>query len=132
MFEIFQVKRDLPFMKYGKPAAAVSLLAVLIAVAALVLRGLNLGVDFTGGTVMEVGYAAPADIQGIRATLAKAGFGDTQVQNFGSARDVMIRLPLKQELTSAQISEQIMTALRQADPGAQMRRVDFVGPQVGA
>lgn len=132
MFEIFQVKRDLPFMKYGKPAAAVSLLAVLVAVAALVLRGLNLGVDFTGGTVMEVGYAGPADIQGIRATLAKAGFGDTQVQNFGSARDVMIRLPLKQELTSAQISEQIMTALRQADPGAQIRRVDFVGPQVGA
>src|SRR5512134_2577365 len=116
MFEIFKVKRDLPFMKYGKPAAALSLLLVLAAVAALALKGLNLGVDFTGGTVMEVGYGAPADIQGIRGTLSKAGFADAQVQNFGSARDVMIRLPLKQGVTSAQLSEQIMGALRQADP----------------
>ncbi len=132
MFEIFKVRRELPFMKYGKPAAALSLLVVLIAIAAMAVRGLNLGVEFTGGTVIEVGYPAPADIQGIRATLAKAGFPEAQVQNFGSARDVMIRLQQKQGVTSAQLSERIMGALRQADPGAQVRRVDFVGPQVGA
>jgi preprotein translocase subunit SecF len=119
-------------MKYGKPVGAASLQLVLISIALLALRGLNLGVDFTGGTVMEVGYAAPADVQGIRGTLAGAGFPDAQVQNFGSARDVLIRLPLRAGVTSAQLSERIMAALRSADPGAQMRRVDFVGPQVGA
>jgi preprotein translocase subunit SecF len=132
MFEIFRIQRDLPFMKYGKPVAAVSLLLVLAAIATLALRGLNFGVDFTGGTVMEVGYPAPADIQNIRGTLAGAGFPDAQVQNFGSARDVLIRLPLKHGVTSAQLSEQILAALRQADAGAETRRVDFVGPQVGA
>jgi preprotein translocase subunit SecF len=132
MFEIFKVRRDLPFMKYGKPAGALSLLLVVVSIAALLIKGLNLGVDFTGGTVMEVGYNQPADIRKIRATLAQAGLAEAQVQNFGSAREVLIRLPLRQGVTSAQLSEQILAALRQADQGADLRRVDFVGPQVGA
>jgi preprotein translocase subunit SecF len=92
---------------------------------------LNLGVDFTGGTVMEVGYSQAADLNRVRNTLAGIGMSDASVQNFGTSSDVLIRLPAKPEISSAQLSEIVMKALRQDDSTVEMRRVEFVGPQVG-
>lgn len=129
--EFFRIKRDIPFMSWGKYTTAISLVTFLVSVFFLVSKGLNLGVDFTGGTVMEVGYSQPADINKVRSTLAKLGMVDASVQNFGTSRDVLIRLPLKPEMSSAQLSEVVIAALRQDDPSAEVRRVEFVGPQVG-
>jgi preprotein translocase subunit SecF len=129
--EFFRIKRDIPFMSWGKYTTAISLLTFIVSVFFLVSKGLNLGVDFTGGTVMEVGYTQPADINKIRSTLAKLGMVDASVQNFGTSRDVLIRLPVKPEMSSAQLSETVIAALRQEDRAAEVRRVEFVGPQVG-
>lgn len=129
--EFFRIRKDIPFMSWGRYTTAISLLTFLLAVFFLFTNGLNLSVDFTGGTVMEVNYAQPADVQGIRGALATLGFNDASVQNFGTSRDVLIRLPIKQGLSSAQLSEQVMQKLIQADPAAKMQRVEFVGPQVG-
>jgi preprotein translocase subunit SecF len=118
-------------MSWGKYTTTISLVTFLVSVFFLVSKGLNLGVDFTGGTVMEVGYTQAADINRIRSTLAKLGMIDASVQNFGTSRDVLIRLPLKPEMSSAQLSETVIAALRQDDPSAEVRRVEFVGPQVG-
>jgi len=129
--EFFRIKRDIPFMRYALIFNVISLITFLIAVASLATKGLNFGVDFTGGTVMEVSYAQPPDVNKIRESMTKLGFADAAVQNFGTSRDVLIRLPVKQGLTSAQLSEQVMTELRKASDSVQMRRVEFVGPQVG-
>jgi len=129
--EFFHVKKDIPFMSYGKLTTTISLVTFIIAVAALALRGLNLGVDFTGGTVMEVNYAQTADLGTIRNVLAGEGMNDASVQNFGTSRDVLIRLPLRQGVSSAQLSEKVMELLKSKDSSATQRRVEFVGPQVG-
>ena len=129
--EFFRIKHDIPFMSWGKYTTAISLVTFLVSVFFLVSKGLNLGVDFTGGTVMEVGYTQPADINRVRSTLAKLGMTDASVQNFGTSRDVLIRLPVKPEMSSAQLSETVIAALRQDDASAEVRRVEFVGPQVG-
>lgn len=129
--EFFRIKRDIPFMSWGKYTTTISLLTFLLSVFFLFTKGLNLGVDFTGGTVMEVGYAHPADINRVRDTLVKLGMPDVSVQNFGTSRDVLIRLPARSDITSAMLSETVITALRQADETAEVRRVEFVGPQVG-
>jgi len=129
--EFFRFKRDIPFMSWGKYTTTISLVTFIVAVFFLVTNGLNLGVDFTGGTVMEVGYTQSADLNRVRGTLAKIGMSDASVQNFGTSRDVLIRLPTKPEISSAQLSEIVMTALRQDDITVEMRRVEFVGPQVG-
>ncbi|MEE8208419.1 MAG: protein translocase subunit SecF [Nitrosomonadaceae bacterium] len=129
--EFFRFKRDIPFMSWGKYTTTISLATFIVAVFFLVTNGLNLGVDFTGGTVMEVGYTQSADLNRVRGTLAKIGMSDASVQNFGTSRDVLIRLPAKPEISSAQLSEIVMTALRQDDITVEMRRVEFVGPQVG-
>ena len=129
--EFFRIKHDIPFMSWGKYTTAISLVTFLVSVFFLVSKGLNLGVDFTGGTVMEVGYTQPADINRIRSTLAKLGMADASVQNFGTSRDVLIRLPVKPEMSSARLSETVIAALRQDDASAEVRRVEFVGPQVG-
>ena len=129
--EFFRIKRDIPFMRYALIFNVISLITFLIAVASLATKGLNFGVDFTGGTVMEVSYAQPPDVNKIRESMTKLGFADAAVQNFGTARDVLIRLPVKQGFTSAQLSEQVMTELRKGSDSVQMRRVEFVGPQVG-
>ena len=97
----------------------------------LAVRGLHFSIEFTGGTVMEVAYPQAADIEQVRGTVGGLGFSEVQVQNFGTARDVMIRLPVQKGVTSAQQSEQVMTALKAATPGVELRRVEFVGPQVG-
>ena len=129
--EFFRIKRDIPFMRYALIFNVISLVTFLIAVVSLATKGLNFGVDFTGGTVMEVSYAQPPDVNRIRDSMMKLGFADAAVQNFGTSRDVLIRLPVKQGLTSAQLSEQVMAELRKDSDSVQMRRVEFVGPQVG-
>ncbi|MBA2658731.1 MAG: protein translocase subunit SecF [Nitrosospira sp.] len=129
--EFFRIKRDIPFMSWGKYTTAISLLTFIVAVFFLFTKGLNLGVDFTGGTVMEVGYTQPADINRIRDTLVKLDMSEVSVQNFGTSREVMIRLPTRPDISSAHLSETVITALRQDDKTAEIRRVEFVGPQVG-
>lgn len=129
--EFFRIKRDIPFMSWGKYTTTISLATFIIAVFFIVTKGLNLGVDFTGGTVMEVGYTQAADLNRVRNTLAKIGMSDASVQNFGTSSDVLIRLPAKPEKSSAQLSEIVMAALHQDDITVEMRRVEFVGPQVG-
>jgi preprotein translocase subunit SecF len=129
--EFFRIKRDIPFMSWGRYTTTISLLTFIAAVFFLFTKGLNLGVDFTGGTVMEVGYSHPADINRIRDTLVKLGMPDVSVQNFGTSREVMIRLPVRSGMSSAKLSETVITALRQDDNTAEIRRVEFVGPQVG-
>ena len=129
--EFFKIRRDIPFMRHALIFNVISLITFLLAVLFLVTRGLNFSVDFTGGTVMEIGYSQAADLTKIREAIHKLGFNDPSVQNFGTSRDVLIRLPLKQGITSAQLSETVMAELKKSDASVQMRRVEFVGPQVG-
>ncbi|MGH8672046.1 MAG: protein translocase subunit SecF [Burkholderiales bacterium] len=129
--EVFRIKRDIPFMSWGKYTTSISLATFILAVFFLATKGLNLGVDFTGGTVIEISYPRPAEIQHIRDTLQPLQLGDFSVQNFGSARDVLIRVPVRSGLTSAQLSDKIIAALHADDATVQKRRVEFVGPQVG-
>ncbi len=129
--EFFRIKKDIPFMKYALVLNAISFITFALAVFFLVTRGLHLSVEFTGGTVMEVAYKQTADIGKVRDAVSSAGFTDVVVQNFGGSRDVMIRLPVQKGATSAQQSEQVMTALKKADPEVTLRRTEFVGPQVG-
>jgi preprotein translocase subunit SecF len=129
--EFFKIRRDIPFMRYALYFNIVSLVTFLLAVFFLATKGLHFSIEFTGGTVMEVSYDHPAEIDRIRGTLEKAGYADTQVQNFGSSRDVLIRMPLKQGQSSADLSKEVMAKLQADDKSAQLRRVEFVGPQVG-
>jgi preprotein translocase subunit SecF len=129
--EFFKIRRDIPFMRNALVFNIVSFLTFAAAVFFLFHRGLHLSVEFTGGTVMQVGYSQPADVERIRQTVSGLGFADVQVQNFGTARDVMIRLPAQKGVSSAQQSERVMTALKAADPAVSLRRTEFVGPQVG-
>ena len=131
--EFFRIRRDIPFMRHALVLNAVSIITFVLAVFFLATRGLHLSIEFTGGTVMEVGYAQSADLGKIRETIGGLGYTDAQVQNFGTSQDVMIRLPLRSEAgqTSAAQSEEVMAALKAADAGAELRRVEFVGPQVG-
>ena len=129
--EFFRIKKDIPFMKYALILNAISLLTFVLAVFFLLTRGLHLSVEFTGGTVMEVAYVQSADVGKIRETVSGLGYADVIVQNFGTSRDVMIRLPVQKGVTSAQQSEQVLTALKAADPEVTLRRTEFVGPQVG-
>jgi preprotein translocase subunit SecF len=131
-FEILRIRGSLPFMRYALPFISVSIVAVLISLGALYWKGLNLGIDFTGGTVIEVDYPEAADIDRIRKQLAEVGYPDAIVVNFGSAREVLIRMPIREGLSSAQLSEQVLAALRATDPKVDLRRVEFVGPAVGA
>ncbi len=129
--EIFKIKKDIPFMSYGRLTTAISLITFLLAIFFLATKGLNLGVDFTGGTVVEVSYPQSADLNRIRVAVDSIGLNEATVQNFGSSHDVLIRLPLKKGVTSAQLSEQVLQALRMADQNVEMRRVETVGAQVG-
>lgn len=129
--EFFPVKRDIPFMKFAGITAVISAVTFVLAVAALAARGLNLSIDFTGGTVMEMHYEQAADTQQIRTTLENNKYHDVTVQNFGTARDVLIRLPLQGDVSSAQQSQNVLSVLRQLEPSVELRRVEFIGPQVG-
>ncbi|MFZ4499602.1 MAG: protein translocase subunit SecF, partial [Burkholderiales bacterium] len=129
--EFFRIRRDIPFMRHALWFNVVSIVTFLAAVFFLTTRGLHFSVEFTGGTVMEVSTPQAADLSRIRSELSGLGFADASVQNFGTSRDVLIRLPVKQGLTSAQLSEQVFASLKAAEPGIELRRVEFVGPQIG-
>lgn len=129
--EFFRIRKDIPFMRHALVFNVISLVTFVLAVFFLATKGLNLGVEFTGGTVMEVSYGQAADVQKIRATLSRINLGEVAVQSFGSSQTVLIRLPSKPDLTGAQLSEVVIKALREDDPGVELRRVDFVGSQVG-
>ncbi|MCD5362414.1 MULTISPECIES: protein translocase subunit SecF [Chromobacterium] len=129
--ELFRIKRDIPFMSYGRLTTAISLVTFILAVFFLATRGLNYSVEFTGGTVLEVQYQQSADLSAIREKVDALKLGESTVQSLGSSRDVMIRLPNKPGVTSAQLSDKVMGMLKAGDPQVQLRKVDFVGPSVG-
>jgi len=129
--EFFKIRTDIPFMRHALVFNVISLITFVLAVVFLAAKGLNLGVDFTGGTVVEVNYDHPADLTTIRETLTQLGYHDVPVQNFGTSMDVIIRLPAGHGESGSKLSETVGAALRNVDPGAQIRRVEFVGPQVG-
>jgi preprotein translocase subunit SecF len=129
--EFFKIKKDIPFMKHALIFNAISLVTFLLAVFFLFSRGLHLSVEFTGGTVMEVGYSKPAELEKVRTLVSSLGFTDVQVQNFGSAQDVLIRLPAQKGVSSAQQSDKVLGALKAADSSVALKRTEFVGPQVG-
>ena len=129
--EFFKIRKDIPFMRHALIFNAVSLITFVLAVFFLFSRGLHLSVEFTGGTVMEVSYAQAPDLEKIRTKVASLGFTDVQVQNFGTARDVMIRLPAQKGVSSAQQSDKVMAQLKADSADANLRRTNFVGPSVG-
>ncbi len=129
--EFFKIRKDIPFMRHALIFNIISFATFVLAVFFLFSRGLHLSVEFTGGTVMEVGYTQAADVGKVRDTVAGLGYIDVQVQTFGSAREVMIRLPAQKGVSTAQQSERVMTALKAQDAQVELRRTEFVGPQVG-
>jgi len=129
--EFFRVKKDIPFMKYSKISAVISTTVFILAVFFIIIRGLNLGVDFTGGTMMEVSYPKAANIDDIRQTLRDIDLEDAQVQNFGTEEDVLIRLPIREGLSIAEISEKVSSALKLSNNLMEVKRVESVGSQVG-
>jgi preprotein translocase subunit SecF len=129
--EFFRIKRDIPFMRHALVFNIISAVTFLLAVVFLAVRGLNLGVDFRGGTLIEIAYGHSADLGRVRAVIDKMNLGEFAVQSFGSANSALIRLPLKEGLSSAQLSERVMTDLKADDPTVVQQRVEFVGPQVG-
>lgn len=129
--EFFKIHRDIPFMRHALTFNVISFATFALAVFFLFSRGLHLSVEFTGGTLMEVNYTQAADVGKIRNTVAALGFADVQVQNFGTTRDVMIRLPAQKGVSTAQQSETVLTALKTANSDVTLRRTEFVGPQVG-
>lgn len=118
-------------MSYGRLTTTISLITFITAIIFLSIRGLNLGVDFTGGTLMEVSYSHPADIDKIRQVMDTIDLKDTTVQNFGTSKDVLIRLPIRQDLSIAQLSEKVSRALIESDKDTKIQRVESVGSQVG-
>ncbi len=129
--ELFRIKNDIPFMSYGRLTTAISLITFILAVYFLAVKGLHYGVDFTGGTAMEVSYPQAANIEGIRKAIADTGLKDVTVQNFGTSQDVLIRLPLVKEMSIAKLSETVTNALKNADASVEVHRVESVGSQVG-
>jgi preprotein translocase subunit SecF len=129
--EFFRIQRVIPFMRHALVFNIISLVTFLLAVLFLATHGLNLGVDFKGGTLIEIAYTHPADLERVRAVVDKMTLGEFAVQSFGSANSALIRLPLKEGVSTAQLSERVMTALKADDPGVTQQRVEFVGPQVG-
>ena len=129
--EFFKIRRDIPFMRHALIFNVISFATFALAVFFLITRGLHLSVEFTGGTLMEVNYTQAADVGKIRDTVAGLGFADVQVQNFGTSRDVMIRLPAQKGVSTAQQSEKVLAALKTTSPDVTLRRTEFVGPQVG-
>jgi preprotein translocase subunit SecF len=130
--EFFKRIPHIDFMGGRRIAYAISALLMIISLGLLFTRGLNLGIDFTGGVVVEVNYPSSADVDAARAALAKAGYGEAQVQTFGSSRDLAVRVMTEPGQDVNQVSANIAAALQAAEPGVQVRRTEVVGPQVGA
>jgi preprotein translocase subunit SecF len=129
--ELFRIRRDIPFMKHAIVLNAISAITFALAVFFLVTRGLHLSVEFTGGTVMEVAYEQPADLEAVRQVIEGLGYTEVPVQNFGTSQDVLLRLPVQAGKSSGQQSEAVMAALKAQNPAVTLRRTEFVGPQVG-
>jgi len=129
--EFFKIRRDIPFMRHAVVFNIISFVTFALAVFFLVTRGLHLSVEFTGGTVMQVQYPQAAEVERIRQSVSSLGFAEVQVQNFGTARDVMIRLPAQKGVSSAQQSDQVMATLKATEPQVLLKRTEFVGPSVG-
>ncbi len=130
--QILDKKTDFNFMSKRKVAAVFSILLLLSSITSLVMQGLNFGIDFTGGTMIELSYKEEAKLGSIRSTLEKNGYGDAIVQNFGSIHDVLIRLPILETENMAELSNKIVATLQSGyESKIDVRRVEFVGPQVG-
>ncbi len=129
--EFFKIRKDIPFMRHALIFNTISFVTFALAVFFLFSRGLHLSVEFTGGSVMEVAYSKTAEVEKIRNTVSSLGFTDVQVQNFGTSKDVIIRLPAQKGVTTAQQSDKVLAALKAADSEVLLRRTEFVGPQVG-
>lgn len=129
--ELFRIKKDIPFMRHALVFNAISVLTFVAAVFFLAYKGLHLSIEFTGGTMIEVTYSKPADLENIRKTIEGLGYTDSQVQSFGTAQDVLIRLPSRKDVSSAQQSDKVLAALRAEDSDVKRQRAEFVGPQVG-
>ena len=129
--EFFRKETAIDFMGQRRIAVALTLVVLLVSLALLFTRGLSFGVDFTGGTVIEVGYPQAVELGEVRGKLAAAGFDDAQVQHFGTARDVLIRLAPREDRNSAELSEAVLAVLQAGGEAVEMRRQEFVGPQVG-
>ena len=129
--EFFRIKRDIPFMRHALTFNVISLVTFLLAVFFLATKGLNFGVDFRGGTVIEVAYNHAVDFNRLRGALDKLSLGEYSAQAFGRSDTALIRMPLKEGVSTAQLSEQVMSTLRSDDPSVTLKRVEFVGPQVG-
>lgn len=129
--EFFRIKHDIPFMRHALVWNAISIVTFLLAVFFIATRGLHFSIEFTGGTVMEVSYKNEAPIESIRASLAEMGYEDAQVQNFGTSHDALIRLPLREGVSTADLAEQVGAKLAAVDDTMTVTRVEFVGPQVG-
>jgi preprotein translocase subunit SecF len=129
--EFFRIKKDIPFMRHALVFNIISLVTFILAVFFLATKGLHLSIEFTGGTLTEVSYAQPPDLDKIRKQLESDGFTDTQVINFGSSRDVLIRVPLGKDGETAKVSERVNASLQTVGGDPQLKRVEFVGPQVG-
>ena len=128
--EFFKIRRTIPFMRHALVLNVISLVTFLLAVFFLATKGLNFSIEFTGGTLIEVSYPQSADVEGIRHTLEKAGW-KAEVQNFGSSRDVLIRMHIEKGQSSAELSQKVLAVLNEGGSKAELRRVEFVGPQVG-
>lgn len=129
--EFFRLKKDIPFMSYGKLTTAISLLTFVLSVFFLITRGLNLSVEFTGGTLMEVSYSTPVNIAIVRDKINNLGYPQATVQNFGTSNSVLIRLPNKRGLNSAELSNKIFDAISPIAANSQIKSVEFIGPEVG-
>jgi len=128
--EFFKIRRTIPFMRHALIFNVISLITFLAAVFFLVHRGLNFSIEFTGGTQIEVGYKDSADVDAVRRALEQAGY-KAEAQNFGSSREVLIRMHLEKNQSTADLSQKVMQVLKAQDASAELRRVEFVGPQVG-
>src|SRR2546422_467813 len=128
--EFFKIRRTIPFMRHALVFNIISLISFLAAVFFLAHNGLNFSIEFTGGTLIEVGYKQPADVEKVRQALDKAGY-KSEVQNFGSSREVLIRMHLEKNQSSADLSQKVLQVLKEQEQSAELRRVEFVGPQVG-
>ena len=129
--EFFKIHRDIPFMRHALVFNIISFATFVAAVFFLFSRGLHLSVEFTGGSLLEVSYSQPADLNAVRDQIAKLGLNDIQVQNFGTAQDVLIRMPVQKGSTATQQTERVMAVLKEGDASVTLRRNEFVGPQVG-
>lgn len=129
--ELFRIRRTIPFMRHALVLNLISLITFALAVFFIATRGFHLSIEFTGGTVMEVHYSQAAQLDQVRKSVTDLGYTDFQVQNFGTSQDVMIRLPVREGQTSASQSDNVMSALKALQPDVELRRVEFVGPQVG-